>query len=201
MQRIFLWSTLLLFLFFPTSSAKALQQAEYEIKLISPGEGSAVQGLVEILGTTDTDDFVDYEISFSIMTEDSPTWFPIFYSQVAVDEGALAEWNTSTLTDGTYSIKLLVNLLDQEPFILIIENIRVRNYSPIETSTPAPTRTTMPGELPTATASPLPPTVTAIPDNPAQINRTDINSALKWGIGTTIFSLILLGLYSSRKNR
>ncbi len=201
MRRIFFWSTLLFFVLFPNMSAHALQQAEYEIKLISPGEGSAVQGLVEILGTTETNDFIDYEISFSIMSEGVQAWFPIIYSQEAIDDGTLAEWNTATLTDGTYSIRLIVNLIDQDPIIIIVENIRVRNYTAIETSTPSPTRTSNPEELPTATASPMPPTATHIPKNPAQIDKSDIYSALKWGIGITVSFLLFLGYYTSNKKR
>ena len=188
-------------IFSPSLSAHALQQAEYEIKLISPQNGEAVQGLVEIFGTTETDEFIDYEISFSLMSDSERTWFPVIYSQESVDEDTLAEWNTSTLTDGSYAIRLIINLVDQDPIIIIIEEIRVRNYTPIETPTPAPTGTAVPGELPTATASPVPPTATALPGNPAEIVPAEINSALTWGIGATVGILILLGLYSLIKRR
>lgn len=185
----------------PNLTVLAFQQAEYEIKLISPGNGDAVQGLVEIFGTTKTDDFIDYELSFSLMNDGEKTWFPINYSQESVDEDTLAEWNTSTLTDGSYAIRLIVNLVDQAPIIIIIEEIRVRNYTPIETPTPSPTGTSIPGELPTATASPIPPTATSLPANPAEVVPADINRALSWGISITFGLLLTLGLYSFIKRR
>ncbi len=201
MRQLNLCLSFIILLIFSTNSAYAHQQAEFEIKLISPIEGAAVQGLVQILGTTETDDFLDYEISFSIMTENTPNWFQIIKSEVPVDESTLAEWNTSTITDGSYSLKLTVSLQDRDSIIKIINNIRVRNYSAIETSTPSPTMTNNPRELSTATSSPMPPTATSIPANPAQINKMDINAALIWGIGGTLMLLALLGFYSSFTKR
>ncbi|MBT3240771.1 MAG: hypothetical protein HON98_06305 [Chloroflexi bacterium] len=201
MNQLILWSSFLFIFLSQNFSGSALQQAEYEIKLISPIPGSAVQGLVEIVGTTKTDAFEDFDISFSLITDPSETWFPIIHSQKIIDEDTLAEWDTSSLTDGSYAIRLIVNLTDQEPIIIIHEDIRVRNYSPIETSTPEPTQADSPDQPPTATVTSIPPTATNIPENPAQIDKPEINSALTWGITITILSLLLLGLYTSLKQR
>ncbi len=201
MNHILIWSSLVLLFIGQNFTSSGLQQAEYEIKMISPVAGSAVQGLVEIIGTTKTDDFEDFDISFSLMNDPSEKWFPIIHSQKIIEEDTLAEWDTSSLTDGSYAIRLIVNLTDQESIIIIHEEIRVRNYSTIETSTPQPTQTQLPGQLPTSTATSIPPTVTSLPKNPAQVEQSEINSALTWGIASTILVFLLIGLYSSLKQR
>ena len=52
----------------PAITVSARQEALYEVKISSPTDGAAVQGIVEILGNTETDDFLNYEISFSLST-------------------------------------------------------------------------------------------------------------------------------------
>ena len=83
----------------------------------------------------------------------------------------------------------------------VVKGLRVRNYTPIETSTPTPvtpTATLLPGELPTAT--PTPPTYhhphpTALPPNPAGLVPGDVAFSLgKGALGVAGF-FALMGVY------
>jgi len=90
-----------------------------------------------------------------------------------------------------------------------VEGLRVRNYSPIETSTPTPvtpTATPLPGELsiptptPTPTISPPAPTPTDLARNPAQVSVPDIALSLGKGALAILGLFALMGIYQAVKN-
>jgi hypothetical protein len=112
-----------------------------------------------------------------------------------------ATWDTSTITDGNYILRLVVTRQDQEPVIFLVEHLRVRNYSPIETDTPTPSPTLAPGDLPTITPTPepthtpVPPTPTPLPTNPAILNNRQFGMSAGWGILGALIVFLLLSLY------
>jgi hypothetical protein len=174
-------------------------QAAFTVSLDSPAQGAALQGLVSIEGNTDVDDFVRYRVEFSALLDSTGTWFVIRESAEPVRNGVLAEWDTTGLSDATYSIRLIVELDDAEPEIREVHSLRVRNYTPIETDTPAPTATLDPGQTATPSATPLPPTATSLPSNPASVGVGSWVRAIRWGIIFAFVSLVLLGLYSRNR--
>jgi hypothetical protein len=121
----------------------------------------------------------------------------------------LAEWDTSTLTDGNYILRLVVNRTDGSRVVVIVPSLRIRNYSPVETSTPTPpstpaaSPTSLPGSgpNPTMTALPsattVPPTITPLPTNPAVLSQHDVSTSLLRGAAGTGIALASLGLYLS----
>jgi hypothetical protein len=129
------------------------------------------------------------------------TWFLIYDSDEAVSDGELTQWDTSTITDGEYKLRLVVTLQDGSQITTDINNLRVRNYTPIETSTSEPTATRAPGDTPaptitpTPTTTPIPPTATPLPPNPAIISSHDILLSLGKGALVTIGFFAILGLY------
>lgn len=167
----------------------------------APVNGQAVQGLVEILGNTAVEGFSAYELAFMLEGDPTQTWFPIIRSTEPVEDGQLGEWRTSTLTDGSYSLRLTVEIQGQAPEIILVEGLRVRNYTAVETNTPAPTQTLAPGVLPTATATDLPPTPTALPGNPAELETRQIKNAAITGGVIAAATLLFLVVYSAVKRR
>ena len=177
-----------------------------ELAIQSPLPGQALQGTVSISGTTAIAGFQSAEIDFAYADSPLNTWFLIAQSQTPVDNGELAQWDTTTITDGVYSLRLTVTLGDGSQQSVTINGLRVRNYTPIETNTPIPVRptnTAVPGDTavptitPTPTMTPIPPTVTPLPPNPAQLSTTDIFASAGKGALAILGFFILIGFYRS----
>jgi hypothetical protein len=177
------------------------QTPEVGPRVQSPGPGSALQGTVAIIGSTNLDGFESAEISFSY-TANPLTWFLIQQSHTAVKDGTLAVWDTSTIADGTYRLRVLVSLNNGRQQEWIVPDLRVRNYSPVETNTP--TRVlleALPTQAPVVTETQPPPTrtpvksPTALPLNPVEIQPDGLlyNGLLGLAFAGSLF--LLLGLY------
>lgn len=189
----------------PTPPAETLE-ADRKLDIQSPLPGQALQGTVSISGTTAIAGFQSAEIDFAYADSPLNTWFLIAQSQTPVDNGELAQWDTTTITDGVYSLRLTVTLGDGSQQSVTINGLRVRNYTPIETNTPIPVRATntaVPGDTavptitPTPTTTPIPPTVTPLPQNPAQLSTTDIFVSTGKGALAILGLFILIGFYRS----
>lgn len=175
--------------------AQSSQQSP-QIKIDSPRGGDALQGVVSVTGTTEVEGFRSMELSFAYQADTTGTWFLISRSSTAVKEGALASWDTTTISDGSYRLRVQVTLEDASVLETIIDGLRVRNYLPVETATPGsragqvtPTRTPLPDfELMEAGPTPL-------PTNPAVITQRDLQASLMQGalVATGVFGLV--GLY------
>ena len=188
-QALFLF----LLLIFPLSPVRV--QVAYSPSITSPVLGQALQGTVAITGTTAVDRFAEAELGFSYAADSTSTWFLIAKLDEPVFEGVLGSWDTTSITDGDYILRLRVTLTDGTSDEVLVSNLRVRNYTPIETPTPAPTAV-LPTVTPalTSTASPYP-TPTALPSNPAELKPVAIWSMLAAGGLTALMALGLLGAY------
>ena len=149
----------------------------------TPVAGQVVQGSVIIRGNTSTDGFQSYEVDFSYVNDLTQTWFLIQESTTSIEDGVLAVWDTSTITDGEYSLRLLINQIDGTQLKALVTGVRVRNYSPNETDTPTPT------------LMPHPMTPTPLPTNPAEITSSQMVLSVGKGAGFSIGLLAILGAY------
>jgi len=180
--------------------AGVFQQGEEERKaeILSPAGGSALQGVVAITGTTDLDGFRAAEIAFAYQSDPTETWFLIQQMTQPVKEGSLASWDTTTITDGNYRLRLQVFLQGGEVLVMVVNGLRVRNYTLIETSTPEVGARL---ETPTSTASPLPDfqvtprSPTPAPTNPAELSPGDLRRSVLGGSLGVLAALALGGLY------
>ncbi len=100
-----------------------------------PKEGDVLQGVVEIIGSTTANGFQSYEIAFAFQRSEPLTWFLIQQSTEPVQDGVLAQWDTTTISDGDYQLRVIVNLLNGQQEEVRIKGLRVRNYTAVETST------------------------------------------------------------------
>ncbi len=166
----------------------------------APSAGEALQGTVSILGTTAVDGLESWILSFAYVDDTTGTRFLISEGTKPVEEDIIAQWKTSTITDGTYNLRLVIDLEDGENMVFVVPNLRIRNYTPIETSTPTLTPTKDPASAsatPTPTSTPIPPTPTLLPTNPVEISNSDFTNALARGGITALVIFLIVGLYAS----
>jgi hypothetical protein len=188
--------------------AQALEEAKVEITSLAAGE--ALRGQVAIHGNTDVEGFISWELNFGYSEDATGSWFLIAEGDQPVSDGLLAEWDTTTITDGDYQVRLTVFLEGDRRTHFLVPDIRVRNYTTIETLTPTPTLTATPYTLtpqpsPTLIPSqppsqtPVPETPTPLPTNPIAISTTEINTSWQRGALGSLAAFLLLGLYLSIK--
>ncbi len=170
------------------------------ISITSPQPGEALQGVVNIGGNTAVEGFQSAEISFAYSNNPTDTWFLIQSSAAPVAAGGvLAAWDTTTLTDGSYTLRLRVTLQDGSQLTADVPGLRVRNYTPVETSTPSatPLPATPGGQ---ATRSPVATvqaaTPTPLPPNPVEITSEEIVGSLAKGILAVLGMFLAGGLYA-----
>lgn len=188
----------------PEAAATPTPLVYAEIRLPLPGH--ALQGSVPIEGAAWITDFLSAELLFAYTGDTTGTWFLITELSEPV-EGFLAEWDTTTLADGEYTLRLLV-LARTGEISHQVEGLRVRNYTVVETNTPTPvtpTYTLVPGALPVPTETPtptitsVPPTPTELPPNPADISRSDVIRGAGLGGAAVVGFFALLGMYHQIK--
>ena len=177
-----------------------------QITFISPDPGQAVQGTILILARSDNSTITNARLEFTYQDDPRNTWFHIQEFQ-DVNRGELEfEWDTTTITDGDYTLRLSTSISQGENSTTSID-IRVRNYTAVETSTPGPTLTIAPGVTGTPTISPtrtitaIPPTSTALPPNPVQITSDEIRTSIIVGSLLALGLLSLLGIYQYLRTR
>lgn len=172
-----------------------------QITISAPSSGQAVQGKLAIWGTSAVNEFLSAELAFSYADDPTNTWFWISSLEAPVSAGLLAEWDTTQISDGEYDLRLLVTLVDGTQLSTLAQEVRVRNYTPIETSTPTPLTATSAAGIGsilsnTSTYTPNPPTLTPLPPNPAQVSSQDLAFSFAQGALLVAGLFALGGLYA-----
>src|SRR4030042_389985 len=80
--------------------------------ITAPQAGQALQGMVTVTGASALEEFALAEIAFAYADDATGTWFLIASSDQPVIDGFLATWDTTTITDGTYALRMRVLLAD-----------------------------------------------------------------------------------------
>jgi hypothetical protein len=185
----------------PTPTPPTLQVA-----IVSPRGGDALQGVVAIQGSAAAEGFQSAELAFAYQADRTGTWFLLWQSRRPVAEGVLTPWDTTTITDGVYRLRLQVLYTNGEVVEQRVEGLRVRNYSPVETSTPGAVSTES-AARPTATPPPPPavdyhPAAGAgavqggkmAPTNPAQVTSEDLRDGAITGAMAVLGGMLAFGL-------
>ncbi len=127
--------------------------------ITAPLEGAVVSGLVPVIGTATHPQFQRYELAFGYDPNPTDTWFSLgepVTSQIVND--VLGGWDTTGLTDGTYSLRLRVYWSDRDFLETLVRRVRVQNATPTMTLTPP---------SPEATGTPAPPPIASTPPTAA----------------------------------
>jgi hypothetical protein len=138
-----------------------IQAVSAQSGITYPPETEVLRGSVQIKGTAVHTDFWKYELAAA--PQGTQNWFNIAGAESPVQDGVLGVWDTRTVPDGPYSIRLRVVRRDGNYDEYFVQNVTIANTAPVATPTPETTPT------PTATPTPKPPTATPVqltPDIP-----------------------------------
>jgi hypothetical protein len=92
----------------------------------SPRPDESVDGIITIQGTADHPTFESYELEFSYDPNPTNTWFPITDAiKTPVRQEGLALWDTSSITPGTYQIRLSVHPQEGQAIQAFVGGIRI----------------------------------------------------------------------------
>ncbi len=144
----------------------------------SPQPGEQVQGEVIIAGNTAISGFSRAEVNFAF--PEGNTWFLIQSSDQPVRNGPIATWDTTTIVDGTYRLRVTVFLVDGSYAQVIVSDLRVANHV-IEATRADPSSITP--TIPQMERSEITPsitgsTATAFPENPAEVSTTGLMTVM-----------------------
>lgn len=168
-------------------------------RIISPLPGEAVQGVVNIQAELDPAQTAGYELDFAYRDDPAENWFLVAEGRELPGIALQAAWDTTTISDGNYRLRLRVFLKNGLFTDRIVEGVRVRNYSSVETQTPTAT--------PIVTGTPVPPTATPentptrgaatpLPPNPAGFDSGRFLQSVKNGLLVVAIIFALLGIHT-----
>ena len=171
----------------------------------APQSGDVIRGQVEIAGNMTVPNFSSAALEFKYASDSADNWFTIQTFPQPVADSALAVWDTTTLTDGDYDLRLRIFLIDGTFQDVIIADLKIRNDTPepteiVLTETPLPqfnAATPLPALSQLTSAAIITfPSSTPLPANPASVTTTSIYSTFSRGalivlILFIFFSLIL----------
>lgn len=186
----------------------ALWFQDSPVAIFAPQPGETLRGLIQIQGRMDSPEFESAELAFTFASSASDPaagWFVIQTFSQPTANPAIAEWDTTAVTDGDYALRLRVFLKDGSYQDALVNDLKIRNAEPLPTSSPPPTLADFnfqpldpssgsAGATPTSPA--IYPTTTPLPANPASLNTSSIStifwqSALAVLILFAFFSLLL----------
>jgi hypothetical protein len=169
------------------------------VAITAPLPGDVLRGTVTITGRVDAPNFQSAQLDFGYASNPADTWFTLrTFSQLVLD-ATLATWDTLSITDGDYILRLRMTLNDGS-FQDVTVPVSVQNDAPLATPTALATSIPVPEievQIPTPfllAASPTPtapprPTPTPLPTNPVSLNQNAISMSLGRG------ALVILGLF------
>lgn len=176
----------------------AIAAQDSGVAITSPKPGEALRGQVNIIGSTDIPNFVSAQLDFAYASDSAGTWFPLQPLSQPVFDSPLYTWDTTSITDGEYILRLRVFTADgavQEATVPVkLQNDAV----PTPTLSPTSTAESVSLQIPTPfllAASPTPtdvprPTPTPMPTNAAALDQNRIYTSLGRG------ALVILGLFA-----
>lgn len=160
----------------------AIAQGELAI-ITSPQAGTSLVGVVTVQGSAFSPNFVRYRLEYAFVEPNVELqWLPIVEIAQEVTNNTLALWDTSSISDGEYQLRLRVFLRDGSTLQTVVQNLRVINRSATPLPTPLSSATDQPPTaFPTPGASPTssiaqPPASTARPTTQSTLVSTPIPS-------------------------
>lgn len=175
---------------------------ETPVNISSPQAGETLHGQVEIIGNMNAPNFLSAELTFSYAANVADTWFRIQTFSQPVAGPAIAVWDTASLTDGDYTLRLRVFFQDGSFQDVLISDLKIRNDAPLPAEI-VPTETAFPqfiSTLPPPALTGLPaaaityPSPKPLPANPASVTISSIYSTFGRGALITLVLFIFFSL-------
>ena len=166
--------------------------------ITNPTPEAILRGEVTIAGSTAIPNFIFAQLDFAYASNSSDTWFNIQMFSQPMADSTLAVWDTTSISDGDYVLRLRVTLGDGT-FQEVLVPVKVMNDTVLPTPTSVPTSTPeIAVQIPTPfllAVSPTPtdlprPTPTMLPPNPASLGQNQIYGSLGRG------ALVIVGLFA-----
>jgi hypothetical protein len=166
--------------------------------ITNPAPEAILRGEVTITGSTAVPNFIFAQLDFAYAANSSDTWFNIQMFSQPIADSTLAVWDTTSISDGDYVLRLRVTLEDAT-FQEVLVPVMVMNDTVLPTPTSVPTSTPeIAVQIPTPfllAVSPTPtdlprPTPTMLPPNPASLGQNQIYGSLGRG------ALVIVGLFA-----
>jgi hypothetical protein len=174
-------------------------QDSASLAITSPAPEEVLRGEVTITGSTDIPNFIFAQLDFAYAANPTNTWFNVQTFSQPIADSTLAVWNTTSISDGDYVLRLRVTLEDGT-FQDVMVPVVVMNDVPLSTPTAIPPTSTaeIAVQIPTPfllAASPTPtvlprPTPAMLPPNPASLGQNEIYGSLGRG------ALVMVGLFA-----
>ncbi len=170
--------------------------------ITAPTAGQVLHGPVAIFGVTDISNFASSEVSFAYTSDPTNTWFSISATTQPITNDVLASWDTTSISDGDYILRLRVTLQDGT-FQDITVPVEVRNYTALATPTSTATATEPALQIPTpilvaasSTPTMLPhSTPTKLPPNAAELTQSEIYGSLQRGALAIAILFFVFGIF------
>lgn len=182
---------------------KVMAQAD-EVAFLSPAEQQILQGVIEVQARLAREDVLSFELLFAYSDEtDERNLFLLAQGNALSTEQPLYRWDTTLIPDGDYRLVLRVYFSNGEKREAILERVKVRNYSPVESPTASnPSLSTAPVmETPTQTPMPASSTPTPPAPNPGSVQLTQWTGSVLRGMVVSLLLFVVLGMYVSLRNR
>jgi hypothetical protein len=80
--------------------------------ITSPKPEESLRGQVNIIGSTNVPNFVSAQLDFAYASDSAGTWFPLQALSQPVFDSPLYSWDTTSITDGDYILRLRVFTAD-----------------------------------------------------------------------------------------
>lgn len=164
--------------------------------ITAPQNGQVLKGVVEVDGSIDAEGFLSAELYYAYANTESETWFLIAHIDKPVSYAVLANWDTSSISDGDYRLKLVVESSAGDLQETIVGPLLVRNYTSVEATVMPATAvvennllTTQPAPTESATAA------TPLPENQAAVSSGEVGEEVKTGLIVGMASIVALGIY------
>jgi hypothetical protein len=167
------------------------------VRIQTPVDGEYLQGSVQIIGTVTGTGLQSAEISFRYQDSQSQSWFVIHKTTTSIVDDIIATWDTSTIADGAYQIRVLAVYENGRELEKIISDLNVRNYTPfdpIKTENPQVISTeNLQNQLATLEVTPtLRSSPTVMPTNEMVISQPQfITTAIQGGILGVLFLFVI----------
>ncbi|MBI5957284.1 MAG: hypothetical protein HY866_01020 [Chloroflexi bacterium] len=113
----------------------------YVVQISYPLDGSQVAGYISVIGSASHPRFLQYALEWAPDPNPNNLWYPMSApSRTPVLYGSLGAWNTTTVADGLYQVRLHVWLADGTETYDWVNGLRVSNRQPtaVPTLTPSP---------------------------------------------------------------
>jgi|GEM_PF-6065845 len=111
------------------ASAASLQ-ADQVLRIDSPAADETVSGMVEIRGSAAAPGMMRFRVEFGYDPDPTGTWFLISEGTEAVPDGRLAVWDTTSIREGDYALRLAAYFTNGSMQEVMTRGVRVRREVP-----------------------------------------------------------------------